>query len=87
MVQTRPLLRNDLDDHSGSASSVAAQAQLIQEHQGSATVAPSSSSGGQPQQQGGGAAGANEEWNLMFGGPGDHEVQTSLVITISCIST
>lgn len=72
MVQTRPLLRNDLDDHSGSASSVAAQAQLIQEHQGSAT-APSSS-GGQTQQQGG-AAGANEEWNLMFGGPGDHEVK------------
>ena len=70
-VQFRPLL-GDLDGHAGSAaSSVAAQAQLIQEHQGS-TTAPSSAAG-QPQQQQGGA-GANEEWNLMFGGPGDHEV-------------
>ena len=74
-VQFRPLL-GDLNGHAGSAtSSMAAQAQLIQEHQGS-TTAPSSAGQPQQHQQQGGVTGASEEWNLMFGGPGDHEVRS-----------
>jgi hypothetical protein len=54
--------------HGGSNSNVAAQGQLIHEHQGSSAAAP-------PAQQGN--AVVNEEWNLMFGNPNEglgHEI-------------